>query len=386
MNIVYVGTLPPHPGGSAIVGGQLVEGFAARGHRVRAVAPITEVARAVDPYATARPGLTVARYGVPRFQTDSGRPDPAFRVAERAGVEGILRPWLAEDPPDVVVVGRETLAWAATDVASRRGVPVVQIAQTTHGGGAFSGALAGAGRNELFERFRAARLVIVVARHAAAPYRALGCRVEVVQNGVDTGRFRPGPRPADLAECWSVADEDIVVLHPSNLKAIKRPLDLVESAALALPREPRLRYLFVGDGEERPTIEARAAELGLGDRLAVTGWVDHSRMPDHLRLADLVAMPSEDEAMPLAYLEAQASGRVLVASDIAAAREALEDGVDDLLFRPTHVDRLAELTLELAARPARRHTIAGCARERACRRPVAQVVEEYLALLAEAAA
>jgi phosphatidylinositol alpha-mannosyltransferase len=81
-------------------------------------------------------------------------------------------------------------------------------------------------------------------------------------------------------------------------------------------------------------------------------------MPDYLALADLAVMPSDHEQQARMYLEAQASGRVLVASDIPAAREVVEDGVTGLLFRKGDIDHLAAQIGRAAQDPDLRHRIA----------------------------
>jgi 1,2-diacylglycerol 3-alpha-glucosyltransferase len=90
-------------------------------------------------------------------------------------------------------------------------------------------------------------------------------------------------------------------------------------------RIPRLLYIIVGDGPGRVQLEAQCRGKGIVDRFRFPGWIEHTRMPDYLRLADIVVMPSESEGQSLVYLEAQACGRVLLASRIEGAR-IIRDG------------------------------------------------------------
>ena len=70
LDILYIGTLPPHPGGSAISGSQLLVQFASLGHRIRAVSPITSTfAGGVDEFAARHPRIDVIRYPVPDFSS-----------------------------------------------------------------------------------------------------------------------------------------------------------------------------------------------------------------------------------------------------------------------------------------------------------------------------
>jgi glycosyltransferase involved in cell wall biosynthesis len=74
-------------------------------------------------------------------------------------------------------------------------------------------------------------------------------------------------------------------------------------------------------------------------------------MPRYLNLADVVVVPSDVETQPLAYLETQACARLLIASDILAAREFVVDGETGLLFRKGDVDDLAAKTVQAVRNP-----------------------------------
>ena len=89
LDVLYVGMLPPHPGGSAISWAQILAGLAGQGHAVRALAPITaHELRAGDAFALARPELEVHRYVVPHHYTGPNVPaSPAYRASEAEQIE-----------------------------------------------------------------------------------------------------------------------------------------------------------------------------------------------------------------------------------------------------------------------------------------------------------
>ncbi len=384
LNVLYVGTLPPHQGGSAISCSQILLGLAGLGHRIRALGPMTEEAFAHgDPFADAHPELEVERFFVPHFQTDPSRPDEAYRRLEKRGVVHGLKRMIEAKRPDVVVIGRETFAWHVPPVARAEGLPSVLFVR----GGTTSGLLQGnfpltlAGR--LIDRFRQADLAVAPAQHMADALRERGVeRIEVVPNAIDVGQFGPGPRDSDLARALGISDGDVVVAHVSNMKGLKRALDVVHSAARALERNPRLFYLVVGDGPSRPELEDACAGLGVTDRFRFTGWVDYPGIPDRLRLADIVAVPSESEGLARIYLETQATARTLVASDIAAAHEVVVEGETGLLFPVGDHEELAAKTLVAAGDPALRARIGRAARRQVeARHSLPSAVAAYETLL-----
>jgi len=386
MNILYVGTLPPHPGGTAIVGCQLLDGLVRRGHRVTAIAPLTrETAAAADRFDFAHPGIHVTRFSVPHFETSPDLPAPVqYRKAEGEGVGIAWRRALSAARPDVVIIGRETFAWHVPDLAKAAGVPALLI---THGGTTLTGILKNFSADErarILEQFRKVDCIAAVANHLAEALHGLGIRdVKTIQNAVDRREFFSRPKDRALLEQLAIRTEQPVIVHASNLKGLKRPLDIVDSAPEVLHQRPDTVYLVVGDGSGRAMMEAACASPPLAGHFRFTGWVDHDLMPNYLNLADMVVMPSESEALALIYLETQACERVLIASDIAAAREVIHDGETGILFRKGDVADLTAKILGALGDPALRAAIGARARQSAMNYDLERFVTAYEELLRE---
>jgi glycosyltransferase involved in cell wall biosynthesis len=82
------------------------------------------------------------------------------------------------------------------------------------------------------------------------------------------------------------------------------------------------------------------------------GWVEYEQVPKYVNLAEIVVMPSDDENQARVYLEAQACGRVLLASDIGGAREVITDGVAVALYRKGDIEDPTHKTLLLPMKRA----------------------------------
>jgi glycosyltransferase involved in cell wall biosynthesis len=80
----------------------------------------------------------------------------------------------------------------------------------------------------------------------------------------------------------------------------------------------------VGDGPERPALEALAADLRLNGAVDFLGMRDHAAVAELMRGADLLVLPSLAENLPTVVLEAQACGLPVVATDVGGTREALD--------------------------------------------------------------
>jgi phosphatidylinositol alpha-1,6-mannosyltransferase len=225
-------------------------------------------------------------------------------------------------------------------------------------------------------------LVIAVARHLERDLRGLGLtRVRTIANIVDPRRFRPRPKSARLLRELGIGPRDSVVGHFSVLKTMKRPLDIVESAAIVLRSRPSSVYLVGGEGPYLREMEKLARRRDIGARFRFVGEIDHARMPAYMNLCEVVVMPSEEETLPLVYREAQASGCVVVASDIPAAREAIEPNRTGVIFRKGDVRALAAETVRLLRNHPRRRRIGANARAAALEQSPRRWSREYADVL-----
>lgn len=363
LDILYVGTLPPHPGGSAIFGYQLLGCLAELGHTVRILAPTTPSARSRSTaFDRAHGELDTTRFDVPHFEIPPCFPYPPDYVRlEQAQVESGLAALLAQDRPDVIVIGRETYARYVPDLAHAAGIPCLLI---IHGGithGIIDGTHPPGLARQLLANYRKANLVVTPGEHMAAGLRRLGLAVSVIANAVDLQRFSPSPNDAGFRATLAAVDETIV-MSLGHLRPLKRPLDLVQAAQAALPRNPRLVFVVVGDGPQKSAMEQACRDAGVAGRFRFVGWVEHAAIPAWLNAADIVVTATQIENQALIYLEAQACARLLVATDIPAAREVVVDGETGLLFPVGDAAACANRLVMAAAAPQLRLAIGQQAR------------------------
>jgi glycosyltransferase involved in cell wall biosynthesis len=384
LDVLYVGMLPPHPGGSAISWAQILACLSAQGHAVRALAPITEREQvAGDAFAVARPELEVHRYVVPHHYTGPNMPaSPAYQAREAEQIESRGTLLLRQRRPDVVISGRETFALHVPALARKHRLPCLQGIRGNTAIALIEGTSPPDLAAEMLARLRDADALVAVAQHLADGLAQLGVPgIRVIRNAVDLDMFAPRPAAPALRQELGIERDSITVVHASNLKAAKRPLDLVHAAELALRREPGLIFLVVGEGALRADIETLAEARGIRSRFRFVGWVDYARMPDVLALADLVVSTSQSEGMSRIYLEAQASGCALVASDIPASRELIRDGETGLLFPVGDAGALADRILHAAALPERRRRLGAGARACLTDHTFAGTVTKYVQVL-----
>jgi len=136
----------------------------------------------------------------------------------------------------------------------------------------------------------------------------------------------------------------------------------VRAARRVLDLEPRARFFIAGDGALRPRVEELAAQLGLGDRLVLLGWVEdvHALLHD----LDVFVLTSRFEGLPRAVLQAMAAGVPVIATAVDGVPEVISDGETGRLVAPGDHRAVAEAVLELLADPALRVGLAGAAHAR----------------------
>lgn len=207
--------------------------------------------------------------------------------------------------------------------------------------------------------FRSAATVVAVSRDVARYATAFGAsRVAVIPNAVDPARF-----PARAAP-----DGPFTIGFLGTLKPWHDVATLID--AVALLRAGALseaRLLIVGDGPERPALEARLAAGGLTDAALFTGALPPDRVPDALARMHAAVAPYAAKGpfyfSPLKIYEYMAAGLAVVASEVGDLAEVVADGRTGLLVPPDNPTALAAALARLGRDPALRHDLGQRARD-----------------------
>jgi phosphatidyl-myo-inositol dimannoside synthase len=233
-----------------------------------------------------------------------------------------------------------------------------------------------------------AAMNIANSRNTAAMLEAFGIQprlIRVVHPGVDADRFRPDVDGASLRVAAGVSGDGPLLLSVGRLQR-RKGHDLAIAAVASLVRElPGLRYVIVGEGEERARLEAQAAALDLAGRVTFAGSVDEAVLPQWYAACDMFLLPNriddaDVEGFGIVFLEAAASGRPAIGGNTGGVSEALDAPAAGYLVSGTDVDELAAAIRRLAGSPSLRLEMGRAARARVCRdftwtRAAAQVAD-----------
>jgi glycosyltransferase involved in cell wall biosynthesis len=167
--------------------------------------------------------------------------------------------------------------------------------------------------------------------------------ITVIPNFLEEAAFR---RPAedwmrDLASDLRLPAVRRIVGVVASLQPIKNHGMLLRAVAVMAPAYPDLVVVLVGgDSGSRSELERLAAELGIYDRVRFAGLRPSIPSPHHL--FDVSALTSNSEGMPNSVLEAMAAGRPVVATNVGAVSDVVDDGVTGYLVEPGDVAALAD--------------------------------------------
>ncbi len=200
-----------------------------------------------------------------------------------------------------------------------------------------------------------ADLVTVVSHDLARKARLLVDRrdgIEVIHNVVDPDIFSPGPPNASLRSSLRIDADEVVLGFCGELRH-KKGLPFLLSALREVREVRPACLLVIGEVRAREatvlsTFSAEAPDSAA--RIVVTGPLDDPRdVARHLRLCDVVLLPSVWDGLPNALLEAMACARPVLASDSGGIPEVVEHGVSGLMLPRASLHRLGEAVLELLA-------------------------------------
>jgi len=367
-------TVYPTYGGSGIVGSELGKELAARGHTVHFIASalptrLTELNERVRFHE-------VEMMSYPLFEHqpyDLALATKMAAVAENEKLD-LLHVHYAIPHSISAILARES-------IKDHRSLPVIT---TLHGTDI---TLVGADRSYLpitkyaLEQSDGVTAISNYLKQATIEHFGFE-RIEVIPNFVCPEDYKP-KIDCDLRELLT-PDGSPVLVHVSNFRPVKRPVDCIEIFARVL-KQTKARLVMVGDGSERTNCIHRARCLGVDDQCIFVG--KQPNIVDYLCASDVLLLPSEQESFGLAALEAMACELPVIASRVGGIPEVVTDGETGFLSLVCDVDKMADDVVRLVADKKFRRQMGRAARASAIERYsthkiIPQYIEFYERILA----
>ena len=148
-------------------------------------------------------------------------------------------------------------------------------------------------------------------------------RIEVVPSGIDVARFASGSRSDRTRASFGVAPHEKMVLTVGRLGREKNVELAIE--AFARLNDPLARFVAIGDGPHRETLERIASRCGIASRVCFAGEIPREHLPDIYASADAFLFASRTETQGLVLVEALAANLSIVAVDTPQTRDVVGD-------------------------------------------------------------
>jgi glycosyltransferase involved in cell wall biosynthesis len=170
-------------------------------------------------------------------------------------------------------------------------------------------------------------------------------KISVILNSVDTRRYQDRSSRAVTRQALDVGETEHVMALVATFKRQKGHQFLLQAAAEVVPKFPGLRILLIGDGELREALRAQTAALHLEQNIRFLGM--RSDVPQLLSASDSFILPSLWEGLPMALIEAMASGLPVIATQVSGTNQVVVAGETGWLVPPGDADALTEAMSEL---------------------------------------
>jgi glycosyltransferase involved in cell wall biosynthesis len=207
--------------------------------------------------------------------------------------------------------------------------------------------------------------VVTVSAHVAKYLAQAGVpaeRITAVPTGIDLSRYAATPGSGTLRNELGLAADAPLVGTVAILRRKKGHAELLEAIPAVLARFPQTQFVFAGDGPQRENLERRIAELGLGERVHLLGL--RRDIVNVLASLDLFVLPTHQEALGTAFVEAGAMALAAVGSDVDGVPEIVGEGETGRLVPVNAPPALAAAIVELLADPDRRRAMGEAARRK----------------------
>lgn len=170
--------------------------------------------------------------------------------------------------------------------------------------------------------------------------------IEVIYNFVDVARFNK--RPVKVFKNLIAPNGEKVIVHASNFRKVKRVDDVVKAFLLINKKIPS-KLLMIGDGPERPEIEATTRNCPASANISFLG--KQEQMEDILPIADIFLLPSETESFGLAALEAMAAEVPVISTNAGGLPEIITNGFNGYMSNLGDVEDMAKNAVHILSNP-----------------------------------
>ncbi len=169
-------------------------------------------------------------------------------------------------------------------------------------------------------------------------------KLALITNGVDLEKFNKN-NGDDFKQSLNIPKDFKVVGILGRFTESKSPQTFIEIAKIVTDSYPKCKFILIGDGELKNTLEKMVLELNLGEKIKFVGWVNDPEK--YISIMDVGVLTSKWEGFGLVLAEMMASGKPVVASEVDGVPFVVRKNIDGFLCRPDDVKGFAKYILRL---------------------------------------
>lgn len=204
-------------------------------------------------------------------------------------------------------------------------------------------------------------------------------KVSVIYNSVDVRRYQHQVDKAQKLRELGLPTDAVVMAVVATFKLQKGHRYLIEALPNVIAQFPDLNILLIGDGEQRDVLAGQVANAGLEENVHFVGF--RQDIPELLAASNYFVLPSLWEGLPMALIEAMATGLPVIATAVSGSKQVVIDGESGLLVNPGDSAALEAAMMRLLSDPELAATLGKSARARVdARFGAAKQADDHIAL------
>lgn len=187
-------------------------------------------------------------------------------------------------------------------------------------------------------------------------------KVSVIYQGLELEAYSQSlVNRVEMRKTFNINADELAVGMVARLEPIKGPVYFIEAAREVAVKNDKARFIVIGEGSLRRSLEERVETLGLRERFRFSGWRED--IPIVISLLDVLVLPSLNEAVGMVVIEAQAAGVPVVATRVGGIPEIVKDNENGLLVPPADPLEIAKAVNSLLEDRQRRERFVKMGRE-----------------------
>ena len=199
-----------------------------------------------------------------------------------------------------------------------------------------------------------------VKEHLIADFKLPDSKISVVHNGIDTKNFGDFSAREKIRKDLELQDAFLVGII-ARLSDVKGHLYLIRAMRRVIETSPTARLLIIGEGKMKDALIKEVERVGINQQVIFVPAVKNTR--EMLSAMDIFVMPSLQEGLGLALMEAMAQGIPVAGSAVGGIKTLIQDKFNGLLVKPADVSALEQAIITLLKDPALRQSLGARGRE-----------------------